>query len=101
MMLAAKGASIIETAASPAEALQKLSNFQPDAAVLDVNLGTTTSIKVAEELARLRIPFVFATGYGDNVMLPQSFTAPTIRKPYDETSLARALSVALQRARAA
>ncbi|MET0868183.1 MAG: HWE histidine kinase domain-containing protein, partial [Pseudorhodoplanes sp.] len=46
MMLAARGASVIETAATPSEALQKLARFRPDAAVLDVNLGTTTSMKV-------------------------------------------------------
>ena len=97
LMLAAKGASTIETAASPSEALQKLNHFTPDAAVLDVNLGTTTSIKVAEELSRRQIPFIFATGYGDNVMVPQSFQAPTIRKPYDEISLARALNLAIHR----
>lgn len=97
MMLAGKGASAIETAASPAEALRKLAHFTPDAAVLDVNLGTETSLPVAEELARRNIPFVFATGYGDNIMVPQSFAAPTIRKPYDEAVLARALSAALAR----
>jgi light-regulated signal transduction histidine kinase (bacteriophytochrome)/CheY-like chemotaxis protein len=96
MMLAGKGASAIETAASPAEALRKLSHFTPDAAVLDVNLGTETSLPVAEELARRNIPFVFATGYGDNIMVPQSFSAPTIRKPYDEAALARALNAAMQ-----
>lgn len=101
MMLAAKGASTIETAASPSEALNKLMHFAPDAAVLDVNLGTTTSIKVAEELARRQIPFVFATGYGDAVMVPQSFAAPTIRKPYDEISLARAINVALRQGKVA
>ncbi len=97
MMLAGKGASAIETAASPGEALRKLAHFTPDAAVLDVNLGTETSLTVAEELARRKIPFVFATGYGDNIMVPQSFSAPTIRKPYDEIALARALNVALER----
>ncbi len=96
MMLAAKGAGTIETAASPAEALRKLTHFTPDAAVLDVNLGTETSLSVAEELARRDIPFVFATGYGDNIMVPQSFSAPTIRKPYNENTLARALKSALR-----
>jgi light-regulated signal transduction histidine kinase (bacteriophytochrome)/CheY-like chemotaxis protein len=98
IMLASKGAGAIETAASPAEALRKLANFNPDAAVLDVNLGTETSLSVAEELVRRNIPFVFATGYGDNIMVPQSFSAPTIRKPYDEQTLSRALNSALRSA---
>lgn len=99
MMLSGKGASTIETAGSPAEALRKLSRFTPDAAVLDVNLGTETSLSVAEELSRRNIPFVFATGYGDNIMVPQSFGAPTVRKPYDEAALARALNAAITRSR--
>lgn len=98
MMLAGKGASTIETAASPTEALNKLTHFTPDAAVLDVNLGTETSLAIAQELSRRNIPFIFATGYGDNIMVPQSFSAPTIRKPYDENTLARTLNVALKRA---
>lgn len=98
MMLAGKGAGTIETAASPSEALRKLAHFTPDAAVLDVNLGTETSLPVAEELSRRKIPFVFATGYGDNIMVPQSFAAPTIRKPYDENALTRALNSALKQA---
>ena len=61
----------------------------------------TTSLKVAEELAKRQVPFVFATGYGDNIMVPQSFAAPTIRKPYDEISLARAVNIALRRAKVA
>jgi CheY-like chemotaxis protein len=95
MMLVAKGAGTIETAASPSEALRKLAHFTPDAAVLDVNLGTETSLPIAEELSRRKIPFVFATGYGDNIMIPQSFAVPTIRKPYDENAIARALTAAL------
>lgn len=98
MMLAGKGAGTVETAASPAEALRKLANFNPDAAVLDVNLGTETSLSVADELVRRKIPFVFATGYGDNIMVPQSFSAPTIRKPYDEQTLSRALNSAIRSA---
>ena len=66
--------------------------------MLDVNLGTETSLSVAEELVRRNIPFVFATGYGDNIMVPQSFSAPTIRKPYDEQTLSRALNSALRSA---
>lgn len=97
MLLAGKGASVIETAASPAEALRKLAHFTPDAAVLDVNLGTETSLTVAEELSRRNIPFIFATGYGDNIMVPRSFSAPTIRKPYDAETLAHALNTALRR----
>lgn len=97
MMLASKGASTVETAASPTEALNKLMHFQPDVAVLDVNLGTETSLAVAEELSRRSIPFIFATGYGDNIMIPQSFSVPTIRKPYDVNTLARTLNAALKR----
>ena len=56
--------------------------------MLDVNLGHETSIPVARELVRRNIPFVFASGYGDTVMLPEEFrSVPLVRKPYDSETL--------------
>jgi CheY-like chemotaxis protein len=65
-----------------------LAQRRPDVAVLDVNLGTGTSIAVAEELARRNIPFLFATGYGDSISIPSHLKhAPVVRKPYDAASI--------------
>ncbi len=87
-MLEQHGITDIETATSSAMALEKLKTAEPDIAILDINLGSDTSIPVAYELLRREIPFMFATGYADGIMVPGELAhVPIIRKPYDEDSL--------------
>ncbi|KJF68336.1 HWE histidine kinase domain-containing protein [Rhizobium nepotum] len=87
-MLEDNGIKTIETATSSAMAIEKLKNYVPDVAILDINLGSDTSIAVARELHRRSIPFLFATGYADASMVPDEFgNVPVIRKPYDEDAL--------------
>lgn len=87
-MLENNGIERIETATSSAMAIEKLKAYLPDIAILDINLGSDTSIPVARELHKRGIPFMFATGYADGVMVPEEFShAPIIRKPYDEDAL--------------
>ncbi|GGF45579.1 signal transduction histidine kinase [Azorhizobium oxalatiphilum] len=91
-MLLGQGARTVETASSAAEAIGKLGHFRPDVAVLDVNLGSGTSVPVAQELRRRGIPFVFASGYADLTMIPEELSgAPLARKPYDVEALALAI----------
>lgn len=76
------------TASSEDEALRLLGSRAPDAAILDINLGTGNSICVADELLRRGIPFLFATGYGDSVSIPQHLQqVSVIRKPYDASAI--------------
>lgn len=87
-MLNDAGITRIVTAASAADALKQLKSFEPDIAVLDVNLGSGTSAPVAEELARRGIPFAFATGYGDRSMIPEiGSQMRVLAKPYDRDVL--------------
>ncbi|MGV1869893.1 HWE histidine kinase domain-containing protein [Agrobacterium rosae] len=87
-MLESHGVTNIETSTSSAAALDKLKSQTPDVAILDINLGSDTSIPVAYELLRRNIPFMFATGYADGIMIPPEFShVPVIRKPYDEEAL--------------
>ncbi|MDH7805100.1 MULTISPECIES: HWE histidine kinase domain-containing protein [unclassified Rhizobium] len=87
-MLEDNGIKTIETATSSAMAIEKLKSYVPDVAILDINLGSDTSIAVARELHRRGIPFLFATGYADASMVPDDFgNVPVIRKPYDEDAL--------------
>ncbi|MGO4387984.1 HWE histidine kinase domain-containing protein [Microvirga sp. 2YAF29] len=91
-MLGERGIGDVTTSGTVSDALRKLSESTPSAAILDVNLGSETSIPVAEELARRNIPFVFATGYGEKGMVPASLAnVPVVRKPYDADSLAEAV----------
>lgn len=84
---------ILKVTASPsvADAMKRLKDFNPDVAILDVNLGTGTSLPIAEELQRRNVPFVFATGYSDRSIIPASFSAPVVRKPYEAAALIAAM----------
>jgi light-regulated signal transduction histidine kinase (bacteriophytochrome)/CheY-like chemotaxis protein len=94
-MLMDNGITKVTTAPSAAEALRLLKGFTPDIAVLDVNLGSGTSLPIAEELTRRSVPFIFATGYSDQSVIPASFDVPVVRKPYEAKSLVGALIRAL------
>jgi len=77
------GARHVETAASVRHALAAIERSKPDFALLDLNLGTENSIPVAEKLTELKVPFVFATGYGQTAPIPDRLaSAPIIQKPY-------------------
>ncbi|MFK0094697.1 HWE histidine kinase domain-containing protein [Pseudomonas sp. NPDC090592] len=87
------------TASSEDEAIRLLANRAPDAAILDVNLGTGTSISVADELVRRQIPFLFATGYGDGISIPEHLQhLPVTRKPYDANAILASLQGLLKTA---
>lgn len=90
------GAKVVAQAADLQEALGMVEQSF-DAAVLDCNLNGVSVAPVAEALAALGKPFIFATGYGDNQSAPQGFNAPVIRKPYDVTQVAAALAEATGR----
>ena len=82
------GITQIVTAGSNAEALERLRDFVPDVAILDVNLGAETSAAVATVLARTGVPFLFATGYGDAATIPDEFSkVPIVRKPFEASAI--------------
>ncbi len=83
----------VEVAGTVADATRLLDVEAFDGAVLDINLSGETSFGVADALQRLGMPFVFATGYGESVVLPDHFKAvPVVSKPYDQLSLKSALA---------
>jgi len=80
-----------------ADASDLLQRFAPDAAVLDFNLGDETSEAIADILTERRIPFVFATGYGDNGMIPLRFQhVPVVQKPVNGALLAARIGGAIK-----
>ena len=52
------------------------------AAVLDINLDGKHVAPVADKLAALGVPFLFATGYGENWDTGGHGAAPTLHKPF-------------------
>ncbi|MGY3508987.1 CheY-like chemotaxis protein [Bradyrhizobium sp. USDA 3051] len=66
-----------------------------DIAILDINLGGPTSTPVAEILAKRYVPFVFASGYGQED-IPEGFkNRPMLRKPFQLDGLDRAIQAAV------
>ena len=89
--LADAGALIAGSAGSLEEAMQ-LVDTPMDAAVLDCNLHGVSVEPLAAALTARGVPFLFATGYGENQGAPEGFDAPIIRKPYDVRQIAAALA---------
>ncbi|RJG55837.1 GAF domain-containing protein [Sphingobium terrigena] len=90
----------VTTAASVARAREAIEQQPIDLAVLDFNLGAETSMPVADLLAERGIPFLFATGYGDGLELPDRFAGVTlVKKPYSGATLAQAMTPLVDRNR--
>ncbi len=91
-MLAEEGLQV-EIAGTVGDADRLLDTGGFDMAVLDVNLSGDTSFGLADRLIAGGVPFVFATGYGESIAMPERFRAvPVVSKPYDGAALRVALS---------
>lgn len=92
MMLEDLGYSVCGIAGSVDAALSALDAAHPSLAIVDLNLGGQSSRPVAERLAALKVPFVFASGYAE-LDLPEALTrdAPRVSKPVAINDLSRAL----------
>ena len=62
-----------------------------DAAVLDINLDGRHVEPVADKLAALGVPFLFATGYGENCDTGGHGAAPILCKPFTPEKLIAAV----------
>ena len=86
------GADTVTTAATVDGALESIHASRPTVAMLDINLGDRNSYPIADRLAELNIPFLFATGYGEQANLPMEHRGrPVVQKPYTVENVARAL----------
>jgi DNA-binding response OmpR family regulator len=63
-----------------------------DAAVLDFNLDGVVVLPVADHLAALGVPFLFATGYGEGCDRGLHTAMPVLAKPFGPHTLLSALS---------
>lgn len=88
------GCKVIGPAATVAQALA-LADTGPDAALLDVNLGTEQSYPVADRLAADGVPFAFVTGYGRHGLTGPHTARPTIPKPFKPASFGQEIADAL------
>ena len=95
-MLGELGYTIAAEAGRMDEALRAANNADFDLAILDVNLNGEPISPVADALAARGMPFVFATGYGEQG-LPETYRdRPTLKKPFQLEGLKQMLESALK-----
>jgi two-component sensor histidine kinase len=86
------GALHVITAGTVEHALEAIDRDQPDLALLDINLGYENSFPVADRLLARGIPFLFATGYGEQAHLPEPHQGRlVVQKPYTLENVTRAV----------
>lgn len=89
----------VAVAGAVSDALRAIELEPFDAVVLDINLSGETSFGIADRCAARGVPFVFATGYGESVVIPERFrSAPVVSKPYVVDTLRSALARASEKA---
>ena len=98
-MLLDNGASRVLTAMSVSEARRIVEAEQVDMALLDVNLGSETSFGLVPLLEEKKIPYVFVTGYGEKLEMPEGADprVEAIKKPFATDQLIAALERAIGR----
>jgi CheY-like chemotaxis protein len=90
-MVADGGWQPIGLALNEQEALAMIGTYRPDAALLDIVLGKSTSMAVAAFCRNLHIPIIFVTGLAANDLPLECGEAPVLAKPFSSDELIRAL----------
>ena len=93
-MLSDLGCIVVDVAGTLAQALSRIDALagELDGAVLDVNLGGERVYPAADALARLGVPFIFATGYGPDGLRQLYPQVPVLAKPVLTAALGAALT---------
>ena len=90
------GAEVLGPAPTVDHALRLIEAAAADggisAAVLDINLGGRHVAPVADRLAALGVPFVFATAHGEGYGTGRHGAAPVVGKPFDTGRLVAAVA---------
>lgn len=74
------------------EGLRVVEKSHFDAAILDVNLGSEQVFPLAARLRDLGVPFLFASGYGNEEIPPIFSGYRVLLKPFDGKALLASLS---------
>jgi len=90
-MLGELGHTIAAAAARIDEALDVAKTADFDLAILDVNLNGEPISPVADALVARGVPFVFATGYGEQGLPTPYRDRPTLKKPFQLEGLEQML----------
>lgn len=90
-MLGDLGCEVVGPAASLAEAIPLAETAEMGAALLDLNLAGKSVHPVADILLARKVPFIFASGYGDTSADGPYQGVPSLQKPYRMGDLEKAL----------
>jgi DNA-binding NtrC family response regulator len=94
-MLADLGCEAITTAATVDQALHHIDTMTLDVAMLDMNLGGSSSERVADALASHQVPFIYSTGNTGREATEGHRDRPVLRKPFKAETLEELLRGAL------
>ena len=92
------GVEVIALVGDLDEALDHVARGGFEFAVVDINLRGRVAYRVADELKRQRVPFVFSTGYGAHVIPVRFADVMVWEKPFHEFEVARDVPRLCQRA---
>ncbi len=92
-MLADLGHEVVAVVPRVNEALLAVQSERFDVAILDVHLNGQPVFPVADALIAKRIPFVFATGYGERGLPELYRSRPVLQKPFSNDDLERTLGI--------
>jgi DNA-binding response OmpR family regulator len=95
-MLQEMGYVIAGEAGDIDEAVRLVQTTDFDIAILDVNVNGKVISPVAEAVQLRGRPFVFATGYGSQGLPAKFRDRPTLQKPFQMETLARAIEATLK-----
>src|SRR6185295_9023368 len=78
-----------------ANALDAIDKGRIDCAVLDINLGTEHTLFIADTLASRSVPFVWMSGYDQNILPERHRARPFVAKPFAADDLYGAIAEAV------
>lgn len=89
------GGTVVGPFSNERSALEEIASGRPTAALLDVNLGAGPSYEAARVLVRRGIPFIFLTGYDDDVIPTEFANVQRLRKPVESARMLSCLGSVL------
>lgn len=95
-MLSELGYEIAGMASRVATALPLIGSLDFDFAILDVNLAGEMSFPIADAIAERGLPYLFASGYGRQGIIPAHSHRPVLSKPFSSGDLQSAIATALE-----
>ena len=81
----------VVTVATVADAVQHVEAWQPDIAIIDLNVSGEKSFPVADVLDDAGVPFAIVSGHSRDIVPARHAERPFLGKPYDPGMLVRTL----------